>query len=116
MKSFVNESRDLYGPTFISYNVHSLLHVADDCENYSVSLNKLSAFPYENFLGRLKRLVRNASNPVIQVPKRLSESHVLVGTKDLTMRLNCDTLDGVVVLMNGDICFITKKEINHLTC
>lgn len=52
------EAKDLYGETFISHNIHSLIHLADECENFSCSLNKLSAFPFENFLGSMKRLVR----------------------------------------------------------
>lgn len=109
LKSFVRESKDLYGPTFITYNVHSLLHIADDCVTYGVSLNKISAFPYENFLGRLKRLVRNANNPIAQVAKRLSECHVLVGTKSLKTRYTMTLRDGVFTMKNGDICFISGE-------
>ena len=105
--SFVRESVELYGRTFISYNVHSLLHIADDCVTYGVSLNKLSAFAYENFLGRLKPLVRNANNPVVQVAKRLSECHRLVGTKDLRTKLADNYRDGFVKLKNGDVCVVT---------
>lgn len=100
LKSFVRESRDMYGVTFLSRNVHSLIHLADDWQVYGTSLIPILAFPFENFLGRMKKLVRNAANPIVQVAKRLSEYPVLVGTKPLKTKLG--TRDGVVKLINGD--------------
>ena len=107
--SFVKEARFLYGEAFISYNVHSLIHLADDCENFNTSLNDLSSFPYENYLGQLKRLVRNATNPIAQVAKRMSENPNLVGTKTnvRSMKLTANTRDGVVKLKSGKVAFIT---------
>ena len=46
---FVTNAEDFYGNTFPVYNVHSLLHIADDVEKYNVSLNEIPAFPFENF-------------------------------------------------------------------
>ena len=60
----------------------------------------------ENFLSRLKPLVRNANNPVVQVDKRLSECHRL-GTKDLRTNLAGNYRDGFVKLKNGDVCVVT---------
>ncbi|XP_065674188.1 uncharacterized protein LOC136091133 [Hydra vulgaris] len=45
---FTNEAVILYGETFSSYNVHSLIHIADDVLNHNKSLNELSAYPFEN--------------------------------------------------------------------
>ena len=36
-------------------------------------LDELSAFPFENYLGWLKRLTRGKHNPVVQIVKRLKE-------------------------------------------
>ena len=69
---FVTNAEDFYGNTFPVYNVHSLLHIADDVEKY-VSLNEISAFPFENFLQTLKKDVRNHKSPVAQVAKRYIE-------------------------------------------
>lgn len=33
----------------------------------------ISAFPFENYLGKLKQLIRTPKNPLVQVAKRLSE-------------------------------------------
>ena len=44
----------LYGETLVTYNVHFLIHLADDCRKFGKSLNSLSAFPFKSYLGQLK--------------------------------------------------------------
>nr|XP_054607615.1 uncharacterized protein LOC129167214 [Nothobranchius furzeri] len=72
LRYFVNEARILYGDEFMVYNVHSLLHMAEDATKFN-SLDNCSAFPFENYLHGLKRLVRSGKNPLAQVAKRLAE-------------------------------------------
>jgi len=38
---------DLYGEEHVSYNVHSLIHLVDNCRVYGV-LDNFSAFTFEN--------------------------------------------------------------------
>jgi len=47
LKSYVEQFSDLYGGEHISYNVHSLIHLVDDCRVYGV-LDNFSAFTFEN--------------------------------------------------------------------
>nr|XP_042913313.1 uncharacterized protein LOC122273300 [Parasteatoda tepidariorum] len=54
LKSFVRESEELYGENFISYNVHSLIHLPDDVLNFG-ALDQFSSFPFENHLQILKK-------------------------------------------------------------
>jgi len=67
---FVSHAPDFYGETFNVYNVHSLIHITDDLTE-SKSLNDMNAFPFENYLQKMKKMVRNGNNPVAQVAKRL---------------------------------------------
>eukprot|EP00111_Clytia_hemisphaerica_P013185 TCONS_00038712-protein len=81
LKYFVANCKKLYGSTFTVYNVHNLQHIADDVKNYNCSLNEISAFPFENFLQTLKKMVRNSKSPLIQVSNRLCESRSLFPKK-----------------------------------
>ena len=73
LESFVNKARYLYGETFVTYNVHSLKHLHEDVEHFQMSLNDISAFKYENYLQKLKKLVRGPGNAISQISKRLQE-------------------------------------------
>ena len=73
LRYFVSKCRDLYGSTFTVYNVHNLVHVWQDVDSFSVSLDKISSFPFENYLQVLKKVLRKLQNPLAQVVKRVSE-------------------------------------------
>ena len=81
LRYFVANCEPLYGPEFVVYNVHGLLHVADDVQYFGTSLDNVSAFKYENYLQTIKRLVRGASNPIAQVSKRLHEHEYVAGSQ-----------------------------------
>ena len=70
---FVKNSPRVYGDIFVSYNVHALIHIADDVEHYGSSLNGIMAFQFENHLRGLKKSVKKAQNPIFQVAKRIAE-------------------------------------------
>lgn len=50
-----------------------MIHIADDVTYMRCSLTSFSAFPFENFLMTLKKLVRTPNNPLCQVANRLRE-------------------------------------------
>ena len=52
---FVKKSKEHYGSSFNVYNVHGLLHIADDVEYFQCSLDEISAFQFENYLHKTKR-------------------------------------------------------------
>ena len=55
------------------YNVHGHLQITDDVEYLGLPLDEISAFQFENYLQKLKHLVRSRNNPLCQLTKRLSE-------------------------------------------
>ena len=51
---FVQEFGKLYGKDMLVYNVHGLVHLAQDVKRFG-PLESFSAFPFESFLGRIKK-------------------------------------------------------------
>ena len=75
--AFVENAMEIYGRGFISYNVHGLIHIAEDVKKFG-SLDNYSAFLFENFLGHLKYLIRKPQLPLQQVIRRISEKNGLL--------------------------------------
>lgn len=67
LKYFSYQFGVIYGSYQLIYNVHSITHLADDCRFLKGSLDCFSAFPFENFLGRLKMMLRGTIRPLAQL-------------------------------------------------
>lgn len=70
--SFVEQYAHIYGRDMITYNIHGLVHLSEEVKLFG-ALDNISCFPFESYLGQLKRLVRKPSSPLEQVIRRLSE-------------------------------------------
>lgn len=79
LEYFTKQFIVLYGAEYISHNVHGLVHVVDDCKFFG-NLDLYSAFPFENYLQHLKRLVRKPDVPLAQILNRIHESQNLLVT------------------------------------
>ncbi|XP_029170305.1 uncharacterized protein LOC114939993 [Nylanderia fulva] len=76
MKHFVCQSIKIYGPDFVSHNIHNFLHLSDCVKLYG-SLDNFSAFPFKNYMQQLKKKVRKSAQPLQQVIHRvLEESNI----------------------------------------
>ncbi|XP_052257857.1 uncharacterized protein LOC127862672 isoform X3 [Dreissena polymorpha] len=110
---FVTKSKEFYHPKFIVYNVHSLIHLADDCEHFNCSLNDICAFPYENHLHSVKKLVKNAKNPIVQVAKRIQErsytANVTIKQKSTFSVISTKEKNNCFLLQDGTYAFVKEK-------
>lgn len=70
--AFVEHFSALYGDNMVVYNVHGLVHLAEDAKRFG-SLDATSSFPFENFLCKIKKMVRKPDHPLQQVVRRMSE-------------------------------------------
>ena len=69
---FVEHDVSVYGPEFLTYNLHGLVHFIADAKRFG-TLNNVSSFPFENYLSLLKKLIRKSNLQLHQVLRRFSE-------------------------------------------
>lgn len=72
LKLYVNIGARLYGDKYVTFNVHNLIHLANDVRKHG-TLDDFSAFPYENKLQKMKNLLRKSGKPLQQIVRRLDE-------------------------------------------
>lgn len=101
---FVNQAPKYYGLTFVVYNVHCLIHLADDSRFFNLDLDKISCFPFENYLQSLKKYVRNSTNPLSSIIKRVSE------LEQAGLHVDHKTIYTKVSSIKRDSWFLLKNE------
>lgn len=69
---FVRTTKELYGEDNLVYNIHNLIHLSDDVKIFG-SLDTFSAFPFENYMQIIKRMLRKAEHPLSQLHNRITE-------------------------------------------
>ncbi|XP_071641572.1 uncharacterized protein [Temnothorax longispinosus] len=74
MREFVTHSIQIFGREFAVYNIHSLIHLAEECRQHGV-LDNFSAYKFENHLGLIKRSLRCPYQPLQQIANRDSEGY-----------------------------------------
>ncbi|KAI8121707.1 hypothetical protein CVS40_7336 [Lucilia cuprina] len=57
LKTFVEKFPYIYGQASVSYNIHCVLHLVECVEQYG-SLNNFSAYPFENFMKKIKKKIK----------------------------------------------------------
>lgn len=137
LQYFVETFKTIYGRVRLSYNVHGLIHVAEDVRNFG-PLDNYSAFKFENKLGQIKRLIRKSSYCLSQVHRRLEEKDALKSEDEFpnqsypvlsniqndgsyksakfeTHILKSDLINGVVLLRDKQIALITKFSADRLS-
>ena len=108
---FVSNSEVLYSQSFVSYNVHSLLHIADDVQQFNCSLNDISAFPFESYQHFLVALLRGSRNPAQQIVNRLIEQKQAGFRRHLTTckaKVSESSRDHCYFLRGNNVIFITN--------
>lgn len=120
---FVNRAVELYGSELILYNVHSLVHLSVQVEQFG-PLDNSSAFIFENFLQTLKRLVRSTRNPVLQVANQLKEKNQFsisncyesIALTNSLGSFSTNQPNNSCILEDGRCCRIVSVANDAVTC
>jgi len=77
----VEQTEIIYGASFLSYNVHALLHLVDDIAKLG-PLDSFSAFLFENNMRVFKRYCRKPHLYLQQIARRIAgETNYLIGLR-----------------------------------
>jgi len=86
---FVMTFQRIYGKHLLSHNIHGLLHLCDDYQQFG-PLDTCSSFLFENYMKKLKSLVRKADQPLQQVINRYSEINSINKNKSFDLMNHTD--------------------------
>ncbi|XP_054723470.1 uncharacterized protein LOC129233475 [Uloborus diversus] len=117
LHTFVRFTAEFYAKELMLYNFHNLLHVVGDVANFG-PLDDYSAFPFESFMNRIKKMVRGPNNPLQQVAKRLGERQP-EKTTVVSVPSSCKAENNLqfikyegykIGIRKPDNCFLTKDN------
>ena len=63
------------------FNIHALIHLSDVVNFFKCSLSDTTAFPFENLLGKLKKMIHSGRKPLQQLCRRMSEKFSIIEEK-----------------------------------
>lgn len=112
--AFVEGYEEIYGTKNVTFNIHILTHLPADCMLYG-NLDNFSAFPFEAFMGQLKRYVASPFRPLEQIFNRYMEKIQLTPLK-------CNVVDKIFHLekqinaTNFSRCRIGKTTLSGKLC
>lgn len=115
MEHFVSKFPELYGSHFMVYNVHAMIHLSDEAESFGC-LDACSAFPFESYLGKLKRLIRSGNQPLKQVANRLSELEQSHGITYPTASQNLKKRNRAFIIPGNKCCEAIERKNNDIVC
>lgn len=119
LEYFVNTFIILYGKENASINIHNLLHLYDDAVKFG-TLQEFSAFPFENYLQTILKMIRKNDKILEQIVCRISEQNSCIDNdKKLKMvghELHNPHFNGPLVNnLNSRLNFHTCNQFGKIT-
>lgn len=109
---FVMTTRNLYGHQYLTHNMHGLVHIADSIKDFG-PLDSSGAFPFENYLQQLKKMIHKGDKPLQQIVKRLSE--IAASNSSLSPEI-VDFPHFSHPHFNGPILSVSNNKFNQYSC
>ena len=111
LSTFVEYAHRFFGREFVTLNVHSLIHLVDNCRKYG-KLLEFSAFSFENFLYKLKTSILSAKNPIVSVKNQMMTSSYTCHDKHVKPE---QIIVGQRAFISGDMFEIMWIKLNNET-
>ncbi len=94
-----------------------MLHLASDAKSYGC-LDECSAFPFENYMQKLKRMVRSGKSPLVQIVKRIKENQDGTTLQSIQRgnAISTKLPDNCIILEDGKCCEVIDKTENDYLC
>jgi hypothetical protein len=110
LEAYSSGCQHIYGNDYTVYNVHSVQHLPDDVEFHNMSLSEIAAFPFENHLGKIKKMVRGPTGLIGQVYRRLAEMDQVepVKTGHPKMKATSQLRDSCFLTRENDYAFVKR--------
>lgn len=89
INKFIASSIQLFGLEFLSYNVHSFIHLPDDYLAYG-NLDNISAFKFESYLGsEIKSPINSGYKPLQQISNHVKRRNFKIKTFEKKQNFFC---------------------------
>lgn len=133
---YVKKFGIFFGNEYYTYNIHNLIHLPEDVRVHG-ALDSFSAFKFENYMFKLKQLLKTSRYPLQQIHNRIVEERNLqkkcepykypliirkkeniTGVQLQNSTLSLKPNDNCVLLENNQIVLIEKFDIinSHVVC
>lgn len=116
LREFVYKFAIIYGRHCLIFNLHCVIHLADDCDFFQEPLDVVACFIFENWLGDISEKLRPTRYPLSQIKARFSEmDRIYEEPIDLQKLKNLDSInplssaDSVCMISAGSIVKVYKS-------
>jgi hypothetical protein len=122
LSKFVHNVEQIFGKSFVTYNVHNLLHIVDDADYHMCALDQISAFPFESYLHKLKRRVKHSPNTLVQIAKALQVERAVsyigeTSGRSHRFKLSAERRNSCFLNQSEQICIVQEELANgELLC
>ncbi|KAB0795128.1 hypothetical protein PPYR_11967 [Photinus pyralis] len=115
LQHFVKKFGEIYGEEWLSYNVHSLIHLPNDVRNLG-TLDSFSSFKFESYLYKLKQKIKHSGKPLHQIANRLHEMNDFKHEGPLKLDYPCVYKGKDYITLKFENFSCSKTKANSCIC
>lgn len=111
LRQFVYKFAIIYGRQCLIFNLHCVIHLADDCDFFQEPLDVVACFIFEDWLGDVGDKLRPTRYPLSQIKARFSEMYRIYEdpAMDFQETRNLDSINPLS--STNSVCMIAAGEV-----